>query len=223
MKIPSINGKSRVRKNPARERAMTLVEIMTAMGVFGLVFMALLYAQMFGLRQDELVESKLGASDQSRKSFELACRDIRCANTTSIGNVSNPLNPAGTFTAIPNGTLQQGNAVQLFRVSGSTINIIYYFDTTTTPGTNVLRRYHTGDAGSTIIASNLTNYYGGTLCFVSERFDGTPVTDLVNKRVIHFTLGFLQYQYPLTKVGTKYLYDFYKMEFRVTPHVSDGQ
>jgi len=223
MKSLLFDGKPRVRINPARERAMTLVEIMTAMGVFGLVFMALLYAQMFGLRQDELVESKLGASDQSRKSFELICRDVRCANTTAIGNVSNPSNPGGTFTAIPNGTLQQGNAVQICRVAGSTTYLYYYFDTTSTPGTNMLRRYHTGDATSTILATCLSTNNGIVLNFDSEDFTGAYVSDLSNKRVIHFTLGFAQYQYPLTKVGSQYLYDFYKMEFRVTPHVSDGQ
>ena len=40
--------------------------------------------------------------------------------------------------------------------------------------------------------------------------------------MIHTSLQFAEFQYPLTKVGTNYFYDYYKMEFRFTPHVPDG-
>jgi hypothetical protein len=186
---------------------------MTTMGVFGLVIMALLYAHIFGLKQDQLVESKLGASDQARRSFEQILRDVRSANYSG-----------GTFTVVSNGILQQGNSVRIFLTTDTAISVIYYFDTNSTPGTNTLKRIRTGDASATLLADHLTNYYGGPLLFYSEDHLGNVISDIQNKRVVHFTLGFLQYQYPLTRVGSgsNYLYDFYKMEFRVTPHVSDG-
>jgi hypothetical protein len=219
MKILLLPKPATTRTNPATETGLTLVETMTAMGVFSLVIMALLYAHIFGLKQDQLVESKLGASDQSRKSFEQIMRDVRGANTYDIGNYS-----GSTFTLVPDGTLQNGNAVRIYLTTNRTFSIIYYFDTNSTPGTNTLKRIHTGDASATTIADHLTNYYGGLLLFCSEDHLGNTITDLSNKRVVHFTLGFLQYQYPLTRLGSgsNYLYDFYKMEFRVTPHVSDG-
>ena len=71
------------------------------------------------------------------------------------------------------------------------------------------------------IASHLTN----SLTFAAETFDGNIANDLSDRNVIRFTLDFLQYQYPLTKVGPGggYLYDRYKRDFRVTPHVPRGR
>jgi prepilin-type N-terminal cleavage/methylation domain-containing protein len=219
MKILLLHHQSTAKVSTAARRGLTIVETMVTMAIFSLVLMALLWGHIFGLRQDQLVESKLGASDQSRKGFEQILRDVRGANTYDIGNYS-----GGTFTIVSNGILQQGNAVRVFLSTNLTISVIYYFDTNSTPGTNTLKRIHTGDASATLIAEHLTNYYGGPLVFNSEDHRGNTITDIVNKRVVHFTLGFLQYQYPLTKVGagSNYLYDYYKMEFRVTPHVSDG-
>ncbi len=202
-----------------RQAALTLVEMMITMGVFSLVVMALLYVHMFGLRQDELVESKLGASDAARKDFEQMLRDVRGSQTFEIGNYS-----SGTFTAIPYGTLQVGTAVRL-GLSATLYpgtNIVYYFDTNT-PGNFMLKRIHTGDASSTTVASTLTNWFGGALTFNAEDYTGATVSDQLDRQVVHCTLGFAQYQYPLTRVGSNYLYDYYKMEFRVTPHVPRGR
>ena len=47
---------------------------------------------------------------------------------------------------------------------------------------------------------------------------------MLDKYVIHFALDFVEYQYPLTKVGTNgFLYDRYVVDFRATPHVPGGK
>jgi hypothetical protein len=192
--------------------------MMITMGVFSMVMAALLYVHMFGLRQDELVESKLGASDAARRDFEQMLRDVRGAQAVDIGNYS-----GGAFTLINTGTAQIGNALRL-GIYGPTYpgtNILYYFDTSS-PGNCTLNRIHSGDVSAKVLASNLTNY-GGGLVFSSEDYQGTTVTDQNDRRVVHCVLGFAQYQYPLTRVGSNYLYDYYKMEFRVTPHVPAGR
>jgi hypothetical protein len=138
---------------------------------------------------------------------------------------------ATDFAQCGNSTNQIGNALKLWLIASNFINgngsnIIYYFDTNSTPGTNLLRRFHTGDAINSVIAKYLINPYGGPLVFVGEKFDGSVQQDPVAyKSMIHFTLGFLQYEYPLTKIGSSsnYLYDFYKMEFRLSPHVPSGR
>jgi hypothetical protein len=60
---------------------------------------------------------------------------------------------------------------------------------------------------------------------VAENYDGTVATNQGNGRnykgVIHVKLQFCQFQYPLTPVGTNGLYDYYKMEFRATPHLPE--
>jgi len=48
------------------------------------------------------------------------------------------------------------------------------------------------------------------------------VYDITYKYVIAVALHFRQYQYPLTQVGPGALYDYYKLEFKVTPHCPDG-
>ncbi|HXS68401.1 MAG TPA: prepilin-type N-terminal cleavage/methylation domain-containing protein, partial [Candidatus Polarisedimenticolia bacterium] len=90
-------------------RGLTMIEMMVTMGIFALAMMAFMYAYIFGLKQDELVQSKLGASEESRRSFEKVAHDIRCANSEEIGNYD------GTaFTANVNGTNMVGNAIRIF-------------------------------------------------------------------------------------------------------------
>ncbi len=218
MKWLSIDVKGADRRNPQGHWAFTLVEMMISMGLFSLVVIALVYVHIFGLKQDELVESKLGASDQARKDFGLILRDVRSAQTFEIGNYS------GAFTPIASGN-QQGNALRLGLNAPNYpgTNILYYFDNSS-PQNVTLNRMHTGPVvANKVIADHLTNYYGGNVTFCAENYSGVIVTDPLDRRVVHFTLGFKQYQYPLTVIGSDYLYDFYKMEFRVTPHVSPGR
>lgn len=198
---------------------LTLVEMMVTMGVFGFTMMAFLYAYIFGLRQDQLVQSKLGASDESRRSFEKVARDIRSANSHAVGNYTTGTN--GTFTPIVNGTPQVGNAVRIYLSSTNDNNIIYYFDTSGGDSNYKLCRIHTGDASPTVIASHLQNNTN----FTAENYTGGVVWTMQDHDVIHFTLDFCEYQYPLTLVGTnsKCLYDRYVVDFRATPHVPGGK
>jgi hypothetical protein len=58
--------------------------------------------------------------------------------------------------------------------------------------------------------------------FRAEDYLGKVKTDLSYKYVIRVVMEFCQYQYPLTRVGPGYYYDYYKMEFKITPHCPDG-
>jgi prepilin-type N-terminal cleavage/methylation domain-containing protein len=193
-----------------RERALTLVEMMVAMSIFSLVSLGLVYTNLFALRQDELANSKLGASDSSRRGFSLLADDVRAAKIWQLGNGN-----LTTFTPIANGTAQQGTALKISLTVDTNSYILYYFDTTK----GELRRRKSGETGSKLIAQNLTN----TMYFREEDYKGVLQTDLSHKDVIYLLLDFYQYQYPLTKVGPGYFYDRYKMEFRLTSHVPDGQ
>jgi Tfp pilus assembly protein FimT len=195
-------------------RGLTIVEMMTTLAVFSLTMLAFIYAYIFGLRQDQLVQSKLGASDESRRSFERVARDIRCANSHAVGTYS-----GSTFAPIGNGTNQVGNALQIYLSATNNNNIIYYFDTNGGPVNCKLFRIHTGDTTPTCIASNLQN----STTFTAEDYSGTVQQNMLDKDVIHFTLDFCEYQYPLTKVGATYYYNRYVLDFRATPHVPGGK
>src|SRR6185369_10064807 len=139
-----------LRNGPTRraKSALTLVEMIVSMALFSLVIFAVIYSHLFGMRQDELVSSKLGASDQSRRGFELMARDVRSARYFQVGNGG-----FSTFVACPNGTAQQGNAVQIYVTTATNLYVQYYFDTSNPSNPKLLRR-QTGVTGFKTIAQN---------------------------------------------------------------------
>src|SRR5690349_91777 len=102
-------------------RATTLVEMMTTIGIFTLMVGALISANLYGLRQDELVCSKLGASDQSRLNFDLLLHEIRAGKNVEIGSGKDT-----DFAAITNG-LQAGDTIRILPSTNLGYYIYYYF------------------------------------------------------------------------------------------------
>lgn len=190
-------------------RALTLVEMLVTMGIFSLVLVAMVYGNMFGMLQDQLVNSKLGASDQSRRAFSKFTGEIRSAKIWMIGNGDDT-----SFTAVDNGDEQQGDAIQISPTTDTNSWVRYYFSTNDAE----FRRVASGITGHSIVASYLTN----SMYFRAEDYLGNVKTDLSYKYVIRVVMEFCQYQYPLTRVGPGYYYDYYKMEFKITPHCPDG-
>jgi len=196
----------------------TLVEMLFVVGIIIFVVAALFAAQLVGMRIDQLVQSKCGASDSSRRTLQELPVDIRSAKMWYIGNLGGA---NGTnFTAITNGILQ-GPALELCQTSAGTQYTIYYFTNYGSAG-GVLMKTLTSNWNPTVVASNLFD----TLYFTAESYAGVPQTNsLANvnsyKNIIHVDLQFYQFQYPLTQVGTNGLYDYYKLEFRATPHLPE--
>jgi type II secretory pathway component PulJ len=215
MTLPPKLPASRLRAPALGGLAFTLVEVMITMGIFSLATLGLITLHLFGQRHDQLVLSKLGASDQSRRAFGQLTEDIRAAKIWRIGN-----GEFSDFTAIPNGTAQQGNAVRLQLTIAPSNYIVYYFDT----AERQLYRQHSGSPlpERTLIASGLTNVTANSMLFRAENYRGDTQTDLTHKGVVGVLLEFAEYQYPMTQVGPGQRYDYYKMEFKVTPHVPDG-
>jgi prepilin-type N-terminal cleavage/methylation domain-containing protein len=204
-------------------RAFTLVEMIVTVGVFSLVVMGVMYAQLFGLKVDQLTHSKLGASDQTRKSYDKFMLEIRSSKTCDVGNgtVRND-DTLTNFTWINDGSGQQGNAIRLYLTTATNNYILYYFDTNHSQSgklTGELRRMHSGVAGSTLIVDFLQ---GTNMFFRKEDHRGNLSYDQSYKGVISVLLEFYQYQYPITRVGNGYYYDYYRTTFKLTPHVPDG-
>jgi hypothetical protein len=182
--------------------------------------LGIIYTWMFGMRYDQVICSKLGASDKSRMSFDLLTGDIRAAKWWKVGTGSKT-----TFTACTNQMNQIGNAIKL-SASGDTNSpsyIVYYFDTNAAPWQ--LCRRSNGVAQVQIIAQYLTN--SGTLgngttntsmTFEAQKFDGTLAQDWQFKYMIVTTMEFCQYQYPLTKVGPNYYFNYYRIQLKAASH-----
>jgi hypothetical protein len=179
--------------------------MLIATAIFGITVVALIFAQMAGLRYDQLVASKLGASETSRRGFDLLTSDIRSAKLWSVGNGNR-----NTYTPCGNGVNQQGNAIQLHGTTDTNSYVRYFFD----QARGRLYRAVSGATTYTIIADYLTN----SMSFRAERYDGTLAQDLQYKYVIATTLEFAQYQYPLTRVGPSYYYNYYRLQFKAASH-----
>ena len=203
-------------RQPSSESGYTLVEVMFVSFVMILVVLALLAAQLVGFRVGQLVDSKSGASDSSRLALKNLVMDIRSAKMWDIGN----LDSTGTnFISITNGLLQ-GPALQLCQTTNGSRYSVYYFKYAG-PNNSMLMKADTNWV-STVICSNLIDNTN----FTAELYNGQLQTNTVSnvnnyKNVIHVILDFCQFQYPLTQVDTNGLYDFYKLEFRVSPHLPE--
>ena len=190
-------------------RAFTLPEMMVALSVFTLVILGLVGAQMSGMRYDALVNSKLGSSDQSRMGFDKLSTDIRGAMIWQIGTGS-----ASSFTRCAANTSQVGNALQICYTADTNSYIRYWFDTQNAQ----LCRLVSGNSQPTFVVAGLTNTTGNSMTFRAEDYQGNVATDWTFKYVIVTTMEFAQYQYPLTKVGPGYYYNYYRIQFKVASH-----
>jgi len=192
-----------------RRAGFTLPELMVVSALFGLIVIGSVYCQVFGMRQDQWVNSKIGASEMARQGFNDLANDVRAAKIWQIGK-----GDLSSFTGIPLGTNQQGNALKLCMTTDTNQYYLYFFDTNACK----LYRGHSGSRTVTCVAQYLTN----TMYFQAQNYRGENQTELTHKGVIAVAMQFWQYQYPITKVGPGCLYDYYKTELRLTPHVPDG-
>jgi Tfp pilus assembly protein PilW len=204
----------------ARRRAMTLVEAMIAVLVMGVVIGGVLSANFLGMREDQLMESKAGASDTSRRAVNQMLYNIRSAKGFDIGTFTGGTN----FAAITNSAMQ-GTALKLYTFAMQTNQvidpnqfIIYYFDSTFGSNNGVLWQTTNTSSSAAMVASNLI----APLYFTAENYFGTTQSVRSYKNVIHTTLQFSQFLYPLTTVGSNSLYNYYRIDCRATPHIPDG-
>lgn len=209
MKTPwHFGSKSGIRAR--RQKALTIVEMMITTSIFGMVVAGFISLQLFGLRQGQLVESKLGASDQSRKLLERMGWEIRGAKEWDIGNMV-----GSTFKEVADGKPLVGTAIRIYSRSSDTNTYVqYYFNT----NSRSLLRLQSGVTAVKLIANELTN----NMAFQSEDYRGVVMTNATDSRIwrncVRVILEFAQYQYPLTQVGPGYLYDYYKLEYKIAPH-----
>jgi hypothetical protein len=187
------------RNAPAKAKtAFTLPELLISVGLFSLVVISVVGANLFGLRMFQITENKLSASDGARKAMGKMTDEIRNCKSTWVGNVSSN----GVFVGHLNGELQTGNGLQICRTTNSSTNFIIYF---INPADQSLRRT-TSAGNTTILARSLTN----SVVFRAQDCLGNVLTNNQNNRVIHVDLEFLQ---P-ARYGV--VADYFKLETAVT-------
>ena len=202
---------------------MTLVEIMIAMSLMVVVMGALVAANLIGFQENQYLVAKAGATNTSRNAVNRMLNDIRMAKGFAIGSISGT--DFTSFSPITSG-LYQGTALQLYPILVSTNDaidytkyILYSYDLSQTNVSNgQLWRYVSTNQVSSVVASNLIN----TFTFSSENYTGTNQYLPTYKNVIHTTLQFCEFVYPVTMVGSNQVFEYYRIDCRATPHLPDG-
>jgi prepilin-type N-terminal cleavage/methylation domain-containing protein len=200
MKLKNSILSSRRGGSARSNQGFTLTEILVAMTVFLLMVIGIVTANLFGLRMFQVNQSKLTATEWSRKTFGKFTQDVQACNSLSILNVDTN----GNFTGLLDGETQQGNALQIYPTTNTDNFTIYFVNLSdqtfrqtqaTSSGTNTL-----------ILADSVTN----TLAFSAQDLSGNVLTNSQNNRLIHLTLEFYQPELFLTEP------DAYKLETSVT-------
>ncbi len=142
----------------------------------------------------------------ARRAFSQLQGEIRSATTLKVGNGT-----ATTFVQIPDGTNQQGMALQIYRTTATNVWSRYYFDT----NSSELRRIESGRTTPTTVAQYLTNQ----TIFKVEDYQGVVLTETANNRVINVTLRFYQLHYPFTKIGPSNAFDYYQLQAKIARRI----
>jgi len=187
----------------ARRSAFTLAEIMTAMGLFSMVVIGVVYSQLFGMRMFTITSTRLGASDSARKVLNQVRDDVRSGKILHVGN-----GDSAHFTNITLNGLRQGNALQIHPSADTNVFIRYYLD----PASQSLRRTASGNGQVEVLAPYLTN----RIAFYAEDYRGHTLTNDSNNRVVKLVLDFYQWEFPVARVGAGAFYDYYHLQTRIT-------
>jgi prepilin-type N-terminal cleavage/methylation domain-containing protein len=200
-----------------RQRAgggFTLLEMMVTMAIFTILVGAMVSLQLYGLRVYTLAATKLTATASGRETLNDIRDRIRSAKTVYVGTYSN-----STFSTIPMGQNQIGNALQIFPTTNTALAnaTMFYMDAST----NCLMMVSNGVVS--LEAKYMTNYY----CFQAEDYRGNIMTNYINNPVICVTMQFYQWEFPLGYVGTgtnataANAYDFYRLRTHITRRAKD--
>lgn len=198
---------------PAKRAALTLVELIIAMGIFSLLVVGMVSAQIYGMRVYTLAATKLVATAGARQVLNQLRDQIREANVVYIGNCSSDWT---SYVDVTNG-YQEGNAIEIYPTTNSTPYLICYSDTTT--GTNQLMLYNSSLGTVQQVAGYITNQ----IVFDAEDLYGNILTNNQNNRVIAIKMQFSQWAFPIARIrGTNFNeFQYYQLQTKVTRRAID--
>jgi len=185
------------------QAAFTLAELMIAMTIFLLVVGAVVATNFFGIRMVQVTQPKLEASAEVRRMMNLLVADITSAKIVRIGS-----GDLSSFTRVADGTVKQGNALQIYPSTDTNVFIRYFLDTTD----QKLKRMTNGAASAVVIANALTN----NLVFNGEDAFGNILTNNQNNMVVGLTLQYFQMEGSGTPIGPSNLFKSYQLRTRIT-------
>jgi hypothetical protein len=193
---------------PRGERAFTLTEIMVASSVFLMTIAAILTSHVFGLRLLEMSQSRLGASDSSRKAITWLNSDLRSAKSVLIGTGS-----SSTFTEDGAKATQSGTAIQIYPSTDTNVYVRYFLDSSD----NKLKRMTNGATTNMVVATSLI--YGDI--FTGEDFLGNVISNRQNAFILGVNLQFSKLQTSDMPVSSTNYYTSFNVQLKVAARSSD--
>ena len=152
MECKAISGKRR------RSAAMTLVEMLIASGVGGLVFIAVANLTVYTSRTFSSMYNYTDMDQKSRYALDLMTTEIRQADLVT--------------------TLSSTNV--MFTINGVANNLGYYYD----PGTRELIRVRAGVRSVLLTECDSMVFTGFASGFLTNTFDQFPTTNAVNTKLL---------------------------------------
>jgi hypothetical protein len=157
------------------QAGFTLMEMMVAGGLFGLVLVGMIAAHLGSLRFAEYVRPKIENSRYSRKALAPMIEEVRSANYITVGTGT-----VSTFTAATNNRPQAGNAIRIFPTTNLAQYIYYYQD----PATSILYKRGLNDTNPVSFADCVTN----KTLFSLEDYRGVTLSNGLNNAVLSILL-----------------------------------
>jgi prepilin-type N-terminal cleavage/methylation domain-containing protein len=193
----------------------TLVEMMITVLIFSFVVLAVIGLQIFAMRVYTLGATMLSATTSGRETMNNLRDKIRESKDVYVGTFAGTNN--AVFVQAPNGSLQEGNALEItYTNSGGTNFEIFFQNAAATNICNFSNNVGTAfnNTQITILANYVTNYS----CFSAEDYQGNILTNYENNPVIHVVMQFYQWEYPIGIIGgsAANAYNSYVLNARVS-------
>jgi hypothetical protein len=171
--------------------------------------------QLFAMRVYTLGSTKLSATTAARQTMNNLRDLVRSSKIVYVGTYTN----GGTFSRVPTGSLQMGNALEFATTNGITTNYMIYYLDNWDPTNTLYSISNYLSSTLTVQASYVTNYF----CFYGENYAGNTNTDYENNTIIYVVFQFYRWEYPLGFVGTNAInaYDFYNIQTKVMRRALD--
>ena len=165
--------------HPVSRRAagFTLPEALIATTVFALLVLGIVSANIFGLKLNQIGQTRLLATDSAREVISEMTDELRNCNNAIVGNVSN-----GLFAAHVNGEAQTGNGLMIYATTNTNNYVLYFLNATN----QAFIRYTTDSQTNRTVAQNVTN----AVIFQAQDYLGNVLTNSQNNHVIRCLLQF---------------------------------
>jgi type II secretory pathway component PulJ len=156
------------------DAGFTIVEMMFATGIFTLVMGSVLILYVFSARATSAVNRQFDINNGARV-VNLMVKEIKSAQTVAVQSYD-----GSSFSAIPNGSAQQGNALMLTIPSGTNTLQVWYWRNLS----GQIYRASLNTGRSKLFLSNVTN----TAPFALKNYGGAVITTITGRTLVDINI-----------------------------------